>query len=554
MAESTTLDQTPDARVVSDNAGPGGATPNAEPAYAPWKPKFNPWAVALTVTLATFMEVLDTSIANVALPHIAGGLSASQDESTWVLTSYLVSNAVVLPISAWLSVLVGRKRFYMTCVALFTISSFLCGLAPTLGMLVLFRVLQGLGGGGLATSEQAILADTFSPEKRGVAFAVYGMAVVLAPAIGPTLGGWITDNYSWRWIFYINVPVGLISLYLTNRIVEDPPYMKSEQQKTLRNPIDYMGLGLIAVGIGCLQYVLDKGQEEDWFSSAKITMLLTVAIVALLFFVINEWRHDYPIMDLRLMKNRNFAASAFMMFVMGMVLFASTVLIPQFLQTLMGYTARQSGEALSAGGIVLVLMMPIVGRLITRVDPRLMIAFGFTSTALALFHMTSINLQIDFKTATMYRVYQTIGLPFLFIPISTLAYLGVPSHKSNQVAGMNNFARNLGGSIGISMLATGLQRLSQQHQVYLSAHTTTSNPAFVQRINGIAQTFVAQGVPANEATARAYSLISRTVAGQSALLAYVDIISISAVALFCLVPLVFLMQRPPKGSAPAAAH
>jgi DHA2 family multidrug resistance protein len=545
MPESTTLEQSPVAPSVSQRA---------EAAYAPWKPKYNPWIVALTVTLATFMEVLDTSIANVALPHIAGGLSASQDESTWVLTSYLVSNAVILPISAWLSVLVGRKKFYMTCVALFTVSSFLCGLAPSLGMLVLFRVMQGLGGGGLATSEQAILADTFSVEKRGLAFAVYGMAVVIAPAIGPTLGGWITDNYSWRWIFYINVPVGLLSLYLTNRIVEDPPYMKTEQQKTLRNPIDYRGLALIGIGIGCLQYVLDKGQEEDWFSSAKIATLLTIAIVALIFFVVNEWNHDYPIMELRLMKQRNFAAAAFMMFVMGMVLFASTVLIPQFLQVLMGYTAQQAGEALSAGGIVLVLVMPIVGQLISRVDPRMMIAFGFTSTALALFHMTTINMQIDFRTAAMYRVYQTIGLPFLFIPISTLAYIGVPRHKSNQVAGMNNFMRNLGGSIGISFLATGLQRLSQQHQVYLSAHTSAGNPLFVQRINGIAQTFTAQGIPPNEATARAYSLMSRTVAGQSALLAYVDIISVSAVVLLCLVPLVFLMQRPPKGEAPVAAH
>src|SRR5580698_6769181 len=311
-------------------------------AAAPWTPKYNPWIIALTVTLATFMEVLDTSIANVALPHIAGGLSASQDESTWVLTSYLVSNAVILPISAWLSVLVGRKKFYMSCVALFTISSFLCGLAPTLGMLVLFRVMQGLGGGGLATSEQAILADTFSIEKRGMAFAIYGMAVVLGPAIGPTLGGWITDNYSWRWIFYINVPVGIISLLLTSRVIEDPPYMKTEQQKTLRNPIDYMGLGLIAVGIGCLQFVLDKGQEEDWFSSKKIIVLLLVSICALIWFVINEWKQSYPIMDLRLLKQRNFATAAFMMFVLGMVLFGTTVLIPQFLLVLMVYTAEQA--------------------------------------------------------------------------------------------------------------------------------------------------------------------------------------------------------------------
>jgi MFS transporter, DHA2 family, multidrug resistance protein len=544
MAETTTLDAPQEA-----------LTPKRqEQTYAPWKPKYNPWIVALTVTLATFMEVLDTSIANVALPHIAGGLSASQDESTWVLTSYLVSNAVILPISAWLSVLVGRKKFYMTCVGLFTVSSFLCGLAPTLGMLVLFRVMQGLGGGGLATSEQAILADTFSIEKRGMAFAVYGMAVVLAPAIGPTLGGWITDNYSWRWIFYINVPVGFISLYLTNKIVEDPPYMETEKRKTLQNPIDYMGLGLIAVGIGCLQYVLDKGQEEDWFSSKRIIVLLTIAIVTLIWFVINEWKQEYPIMDLRLLRQRNFATSAFMMFVLGMVLFGTTVLIPQFLQVLMGYTAEQAGKALSAGAVVLIFMMPIVGQLVSRVDPRILIAIGFTSTSMALYHMTTINMQINFGTAAMYRVYQTVGLAFLFIPISTLAYMGIPRHKSNQVAGMNNFMRNLGGSIGISMLSTWLQRLSQKHQVYLSAHASAGDPLFTQRITGLTQTFTSQGIPANEANARAYSLMSRTISGQASMLAYIDIISLMAVVILCLAPLAFLMQRPQKNAAPVAAH
>src|SRR5580704_8900125 len=539
MAESSILDRPQETQ---------SAPKKQEQTYAPWKPKYNPWIVALTVTLATFMEVLDTSIANVALPHIAGGLSASQDESTWVLTSYLVSNAIVLPISAWLSVLVGRKRFYMTCVTLFTVSSFLCGLAPTLGILVLCRVMQGLGGGGLATSEQAILADTFSIEKRGMAFAIYGMAVVLAPAIGPPLGGWITDNYSWRWIFYINVPVGFLSLYLTNRIVEDPPYMKIEQQKTLQNPIDYMGLGLIAVGIGCLQYVLDKGQELDWFSSKKITILLIASIATLVWFVVNEWEQAYPIIDLRLLRQRNFAASAFMMFVLGMVMFGSTVLIPQFLQVLMGYTATQAGRALSLGAVVLIFMMPIVGQLVSRVDPRLLIAAGFTMTSMALYHMTTINMQIDFRTAAMYRVYQTLGLAFLFIPISTLAYMGIPRHKSNQVAGMNNFMRNLGGSIGISMLSTFLQRLSQKHQVFLSAHASAGDPQFTQRLAGLTQTFTSQGIPAYEANVRAYSMMSRTITGQASTLAYVDIITIGAAVVLCLAPLPFLMKRPPKSS------
>src|SRR5271165_3130422 len=290
-----------------------------------WKPKHNPWAIALTVTLATFMEVLDTSIANVALPHIAGSLSASQEESTWVLTSYLVLNAIILPMSAWLASVFGRKRFYMTCVFLFTASSFLCGLAPTLGMLVFFRVLQGTGGGGLQPSEQAILADTFPPSMRGMAFAVYGMAVVMAPAIGPTIGGWITDNYSWHWIFYINLPVGILSLYLTNRLVEDPPYLAQQQKLRKESGVDYIGIILLVVAIACLQLVLDKGQEDDWFASRTILSLTVAALVLLTWFVVNEWKHRNPIMDLQLLRQRNFATAVVMMFVLGMVLFGTTV-------------------------------------------------------------------------------------------------------------------------------------------------------------------------------------------------------------------------------------
>jgi DHA2 family multidrug resistance protein len=519
-----------------------------------WRPKYNPWIIALTVTLATFMEVLDTSIANVALPHIAGGLSASQDESTWVLTSYLVSNAIILPISAWLSVLVGRKRFYMTCVAMFTISSFLCGFAPTLGMLVFFRVLQGLGGGGLATSEQSILADTFSPEKRGMAFAVYGMAVVMAPAIGPTLGGWITDNYSWRWIFYINVPVGLISLYLTHKIVEDPPYIATERTKMLRNPIDKIGLGLITLGIGCLQVVLDKGQEDEWFASRFIVTLSVIATVSLVWFIFNEWGHNNPIVDLKLLKQRNFAVAVLMMFVLGMVLFGTTVLIPQFLQVLLGYTAEQAGKALSLGAIVLVFMMPIVGQLVSRVDPRGLVAIGFLGTAAALYHMTILNLGIDFHTAAMMRVYQTMGLAFIFIPINTLSYVGMPPNKSNQISGITNLSRNIGGSIGISLLSTFLLRLSQKHQVYMTSHTGVSDPAFAQRVAGLSSTFTGQGMAPNEATAMAYTTISRIITGQATTLAYIDIISTMAIGVACLAPLVFIMKRPRRGAAPVAAH
>jgi len=526
----------------------------ATPALPVWRPKYNPWIIALTVTLATFMEVLDTSIANVALPHIAGGLSATQDESTWVLTSYLVSNAIILPISAWLSVLVGRKRFYMTCVTLFTISSFLCGFAPTLGMLVFFRILQGLGGGGLATSEQSILADTFSPEKRGMAFAVYGMAVVMAPAIGPTLGGWITDNYSWRWIFYINVPVGLLSLWLTQKIVEDPPYIATERAKMLRNPIDKIGLGLITVGIGCLQIVLDKGQESEWFASRVITTLTVVSVIAILWFVVNEWNHKNPIIDVQLLRQRNFATAVVMMFVLGMVLFGTTVLIPQFLQLELGYTAEQAGKALSMGAIVLVFMMPIVGQLVSRVDPRALVAIGFLSTAAALYHMTTLSLDIDFHTAAMMRVYQTMGLAFIFIPINTLSYVGMPPNKSNQISGITNLSRNVGGSIGISLLSTFLLRLAQRHQVYLVAHATASDPAFTQTVAGLTSTFTGQGMAPNIATQQAYTMVSRMISGQATTLAYIDIISTMAAGVACLAPLVFIMKKPKRGGKPVAAH
>jgi len=346
----------------------------------------NPWVIAVTVTLATFMEVLDTSIANVALPHIAGNLSAGQDESTWVLTSYLVSNAIVLPLSGWFSGLIGRKKFYMTCVAIFTASSFLCGLAPSLGVLVIFRILQGIGGGGLQPSEQAILNDTFSMEKRGMAFAVYGLAVVVAPTIGPWLGGWITDNFSWRWIFYINVPVGIISLLLTNFLVSDPPYMKKANIKAGFR-IDYIGIGLISLGLGSMQIILDKGQREDWFASKFIVVFFLLMLVGIIAGILWELREKEPVIDLRMLKDRNFAIATTTMFFLGFVLYSTTVLIPQLLQQLLGYTAQLAGMALSPGGAVIMCMMPVVGILVSKVDTRILIAFGCIVSASALFVM-----------------------------------------------------------------------------------------------------------------------------------------------------------------------
>src|SRR6202051_2112760 len=329
-----------------------------------WKPKFNPWWIAIVVAMAAFMEVLDTSIANVALPHLAGDLGASNDESTWVLTSYLVSNAVVLPMTGWLATTFGRKRLFLLCISLFTVTSLLCGVAPSLSMLVLFRVIQGAGGGGLQPMAQAILADTFPPEKRGLAFALYGITAIMAPTIGPTLGGWLTDNYSWRWIFYINLPVGIATWFLVRRFVEDPPYLS--RLKAAGVKLDYVGIGLLTLGIGSLQVLLDKGQEDDWFGSHFITTLVVIATVCLISLVIWEWYHKAPIIDVRMFKSFNFASSSLMMFTLGILLFSSLVLLPQLLQTLVGYTSELAGLALSAGGLVLLIEMPIMGKLTTK--------------------------------------------------------------------------------------------------------------------------------------------------------------------------------------------
>ncbi|MGH9559182.1 MAG: DHA2 family efflux MFS transporter permease subunit [Bryobacteraceae bacterium] len=525
------------------------ATLDAPAPLAAWKPKHNPWAVAMVVTLATFMEVLDTSIANVALPHIAGNLSAGVDESTWVLSSYLVANAVVLPISAWLATRFGRKRFYMTCVALFGVSSFLCGLAPTLSMLVFFRVLQGLGGGGLAPSEQAILADTFPPAKRGMAFAIYGMAVVVAPAIGPTLGGYITDNFDWRWIFFINVPVAVISLLLSSRMVEDPPHLKTMREKA--GGIDYMGLGLIAIGVGAVQVVLDKGERSDWFSSNFILFFTILAVVCIVTALIWEFRHEHPVIDIRMFQNRNFSVSCVMMFMLGAALFAATVLLPQLVQTLMGYTAEQAGMVLSPGAVVVIILLPLVGRLISRIDARYLIAFGFLVSALGLYHLTGINLGIDFGSMVMMRVYQIAGIAFLFVPIQTMSYAGVPVEKNNNVSGMTNLARNMGGSLGISAAETLLSRRAQVHQSVLVAHATQFDPAFQSAISGITNTFTARGYDHATAIQTAYGNVYGMIQMHASMLAYLDAFEVFAFVCVLVVPLAFLMTKSKPGTAHA---
>ena len=512
---------------------------------------YNPWVIALTVTMATFMEVLDTSIANVSLPHIAGSLSVSQDESTWVLTSYLVSNAVVLPISGWLATKFGRKRFYITCVALFTLSSFLCGIAPNLGLLVFFRVLQGLGGGGLGPSEQAILADTFPPAKRGMAFAVYGMAVVLAPAIGPTLGGYITDNFSWRWVFFINIPVGIASMFLSSRIIQDPPHL-IEAKKRIYN-IDYVGLALIAVGLGALELVLDKGQEDDWFNSPVITAFSVIAAVALFVFIVWEWRQEHPVVEVRLFKDRNFAASNLMMLVLGMALYGSTVLLPQYLQVWMGYSAMNAGMALSPGAVVVILLLPMVGKLVSKYDARYLIAFGFVVLATALFYMShTLYPGIDFSTAVRLRIYQSIGLAFLFVPINTVVYAGVPPEKNNAVSGIVNLSRNMGGDIGIALVTTLIARRTQFHHARLVEHIDPGNQTLIARLNGIAQALQHAGASSVQSLKQAYAAVYRQLMQQAQTLAYLDALFVLACFAGLMVPLVLMTRRAQGG--PAAAH
>lgn len=514
-----------------------------------WRPAVNPWVIALAVTLATFMEVLDTSIANVALPHIAGSLSAGQDESTWVLTSYLVSNAIVLPLSGWLSSIIGRKNFYMGCVALFTISSFMCGLAPNLATLIICRVLQGAGGGGLQPSEQAILADTFPPAKRGMAFAVYGMAVVTAPAIGPTLGGWITDNFTWRWIFFINIPVGILSILLTSRLIQDPPYFR--RRKLSETKIDYTGLGFVALGLGTLQVVLDKGQRDDWFESNFIVTLSLISAAALIFVIFWEWRHKDPIIDLHLFRDRTFGVSNLLMFMLGFALLGSTLLLPLFSQTLLGYTAQQAGLALMPGGFVIILLLPLVGFLLSRYTPRWLLLFGLLILSFSLFHMTGFDLDIDFRTVATARMVQAAGMAFLFVPINTAAYAFLPRDKNNAASGLMNLARNIGGSVGISVVTTMLDRRTQVHLTNLSSHLSPTNPALQSMIQGASAALRAHGESAAGATQRAYALIQGVVARQATMLAYVDCFWLLGVSILCMVPMVFLIKKSRPGGGMA---
>src|SRR5215475_7367939 len=513
------------------------------------RPTVNPWAIAGVVMLATFMEVLDTSVANVALPHIAGNLSASVDEATWVLTAYLVANAIVLPLSGWFSSLFGRKRFYMACVAIFTISSLLCGIAPSLGTLILFRVLQGLGGGALQPISQAILVESFPREKQGLAMAFYGMGVVVAPVIGPTLGGWITDNYTWRWIFLINIPVGILSLSLTAAMIFDPPHLV---RKTFANglKLDYIGLGLLSVGLASLEILLDEGQRNDWFGSNMIVAAALIAVVALVGVVIWELRQDQPVVDFRILANRNFALAALVMYGVGFTLYGSTAILPIFLQTVLGYTALLSGLVLSPGGIAMMFGMVIVGRLLGRFQARWLIVFGLVVAAAGLFSMSGFTLDVDFRTAMWARTIQALGMAFLFVPINTTAFSSVPRERLGYATGLMNLFRNIGGSAGIAMVSTMLARREQFHQQVLVSHLTPLDGGYAGIAQNIADTLTSQGNSAADAVLRAQGVLYGMVQKSAAMLAVDDTFWILALVFLSMIPLVVLLKKtaPHKGA------
>src|ERR1700730_11467705 len=511
-----------------------------------WRPKGNPWIIAIAVSLAAFMEVLDTSIANVALPHIAGNLGASNDESTWVLTSYLVSNAIVLPISGWLVAWLGRKRFFLTCIVFFTISSFLCRIAPNLELLLLFRVMQGAFGGGLQPMAQAILGDTFPPEKRGLAFALYGITAICAPAIGPTLGGWITDNYSWRWVFYINVPVGALALGLVYQLVEDPPYL-ARLKKRLAG-FDFIGFSLLTLGVGALQIVLDKGQEDDWFGSKFITTLVVVAVVGLVSLVIWEWFQKEPVVDVRLFKNFNFATSSLMFLMLGMALFSSTVLMPQLLQTLMGYSAQKAGMVLSAGALAVLVVLPMVGRLTSRFQARYLIAFGWITLAASMYlSCKQIDLLMSFSSATLLRVWQYIPVAFLFVPLTLVGYIGLSAEQTNAAAGLMNFMRNIGQSVGTSAVTTLISRRSQYHQSVLSEYTASAR--FHAAITGLTTRLTRAGLSIHAAQQQALSRMYGLVQAQAAVVSYVEMYWLISITSGIMFVCSFLLKKNQPGKA-----
>jgi DHA2 family multidrug resistance protein len=503
-------------------------------------PQVNPWLIAVTVMAATFMEVLDTSVANVSLPHIAGNLSAGVDESTWVLTSYLVSNAIVLPLTGWFSRLFGRKRFFIGCVIIFTMSSLLCGLAPSLPMLVLFRVIQGAGGGGMQPVSQAILVDSFPRAKQGMAMAIYGMGVVVAPTIGPTLGGWITDNYSWRWIFLLNVPVGVISLVMISMLIHERARAASADNKGLK--IDFIGLGLLAVGLGFLQIVLDKGERDDWFGSPFIVWSTVVFSAALIALIIREVYARNPVVDLHLFRDRNFAISTFMMYTLGFVLYSTTLLLPILMQTLMGYTAMESGLVLLPGGLLLLCILPFVGILLGKFSPRWIVLCGLIVMATGLFSLSHLNLNASRGLMVFDWSISRMGTAFLFVPINVMAFYFVPKGKMNSASGLINLARNIGASTGISFVTTMLDRRAQFHQDVLSGNLQMANPHLRNALDRITHLLMTRGPDAVHAAMLAQGMVYQELQRQAMMLSFVDNFRTMAFICVGVIPLMLVMK------------
>jgi DHA2 family multidrug resistance protein len=540
----------------------GARRTNAQVAAAPdqapsERPAHNPWAIALVVTMATFMELLDTSISNVSLPHIAGGLGTSYDESTWVLTSYLVANAIILPMSAWLSRVFGRKRYYMMCVALFTATSFLCGVAPSLATLIFFRVLQGIGGGGLAPVEQAILVDTFPKEKLAGAFALYSMAIVTAPAIGPPLGGWITDSFSWRWVFFINVPIGILSLLLSSRLVHDPIEFTEERKRAQRSGhlrIDYVGIALIAVGFACLEVVLDRGERDDWLESHFIATFLAIAVVAIAIAIWWEWRHDDPVVELTLLRERNFAIANLYYFLFAFGLFGSTVLIPEMLQTLFGYTATDAGLVLGPGAAVITLLAPFVVRIVPRIGAKRLLGFSFTIAALFFFYYSGMTTETDYFHFALARAFQGFGYAFMFVPVSQLAYSYLPRNKNNKGSSLTNLCRNWGGSFGIAFVTTMLERRTQYHQSVLVSNLTSADASVRQFVSTSSHFLVTRGSSTPDAIHQAYGLVGSTLTQQATMLAFMDCFHLLGVVVLAGLPLAFLIRHFEIGKPGGAAH
>ena len=520
----------------------------------------DPWVVAVTVTIATFMELLDTSIANVSLPYIAGGLGRSYDEVTWILTTYLVANAVVLPMSAWLSRVFGRKTYYMACVALFTATSLLCGIAPTLGIMLIARILQGIGGGGLAPVEQAILVDTFPPAKRATAFALYTVAIVTAPAIGPVLGGWITDNYTWRWVFLINVPIGLLSLYLTSRFVHDPPAF-AEQRKTVRDArgrlnVDSIGIALVAVGSGALEILLDRGQIDDWFGSSFICWMFVVGVGCLTTAVFWELRHPDPVIDFRMLKVRNFAIANIFYFVFGFGLFATTTMIPQMLQQLYGYRAINAGLVLGPGAFVITLLAPVGAQLVQRkiVHPRILLLGAVIVVGLSMIHYSHMNLQTDYDHYAWARALQGLGYAFFFVPLSVLTYSQLKPSENNKASSLTNFFRNWGGSFGIAFITTMAERRQDFHQAREGSHLTALNVPLQEGIKQTAMFLQAHGYSAADAMKAATLRYYSELGAQTHLLAFMDCFHVIGVVTLVAAPLVWLTKNFKVGGKVPEGH